>query len=226
MDIKIIERIKKCLALSRSANPHESARALHHAQVLMQKYGLNEDGIKIAEIQEGRVSAASKSLPEWHQCLIQTVASAFGCNVHITSFFWGNSEVVFLGTAERVEIAGYTYVVLRRNLQSARQKFISSLPSNCKRYTKTLRADRYCQGYVAALHEKIKPLELSDEEKNALNKYEEQNYHNFDVAEPARSAGKKHFNAEDVISGYKDGKTVELHLGVRGSTHRCQLPHY
>ena len=37
---KALDKIKKCLALSRSANEHEAAQALKHAQALMDKYGV------------------------------------------------------------------------------------------------------------------------------------------------------------------------------------------
>ncbi|UCU92660.1 DUF2786 domain-containing protein [Hydrogenophaga taeniospiralis] len=38
-----LKKIKKCLALSRSANEHEAAAALRHAQKLMQAFSLAEE---------------------------------------------------------------------------------------------------------------------------------------------------------------------------------------
>ena len=38
----IIGKIKKCLSLSQSDNPHEAASALRQAQALMRKHGLDE----------------------------------------------------------------------------------------------------------------------------------------------------------------------------------------
>ncbi|MFC0020178.1 DUF2786 domain-containing protein [Neisseria gonorrhoeae] len=35
---KVLDKIKKCLALGRSANEHEAAQALRQAQALMEKY--------------------------------------------------------------------------------------------------------------------------------------------------------------------------------------------
>ena len=39
----VIEKIKKCLALSKSANQHEAATALRQAQSLMEKYNIDAD---------------------------------------------------------------------------------------------------------------------------------------------------------------------------------------
>lgn len=39
----IIDKISKCLALSKSANEHEAAIALRQAQALMQKYKISEN---------------------------------------------------------------------------------------------------------------------------------------------------------------------------------------
>lgn len=38
---KVLDKIKKCLALSQSANEHEAAQALKQAQALMEKYEVN-----------------------------------------------------------------------------------------------------------------------------------------------------------------------------------------
>lgn len=48
----IIDKISKCLALSKSANEHEAAIALRQAQALMQKYKISEKQILISDIKE------------------------------------------------------------------------------------------------------------------------------------------------------------------------------
>ena len=46
----IIGKIKKCLSLSQSDNPHEAASALRQAQALMRKHGLDEVAMANAEV--------------------------------------------------------------------------------------------------------------------------------------------------------------------------------
>lgn len=43
-----IEKIRKCLALAKSANEHEAAAALRQAQALMRKYGVEDGDILMA----------------------------------------------------------------------------------------------------------------------------------------------------------------------------------
>ena len=60
---KALEKIKKCLALSRSANENEAAQALKHAQALMAQYGLNQADVDLSEIGEvGRDAGKSAQL--------------------------------------------------------------------------------------------------------------------------------------------------------------------
>ena len=49
---KILDKIKKCLALSKSANEHEAAQALKQAQALMEKYEVNAVDIALSEVSE------------------------------------------------------------------------------------------------------------------------------------------------------------------------------
>ena len=55
----IIGKIKKCLSLSQSDNPHEAASALRQAQALMRKHGLDEVAMANAEVGEAFVDATS-----------------------------------------------------------------------------------------------------------------------------------------------------------------------
>ena len=66
---KVLDKIKKCLALGESANEHEAAQAIRQAQMLMKKYGISEIDIELSAVNEKGVACAS-SLPTWHQVLI------------------------------------------------------------------------------------------------------------------------------------------------------------
>lgn len=60
---KIIDKIKKCLALSRSANEHEAEAALRQARKLMEAHGVTDLDIEAAEAQERRRKAGAKTKP-------------------------------------------------------------------------------------------------------------------------------------------------------------------
>ena len=48
----ILEKIKKCLALSKSANEHEAAQAMKQAQALMKKYEVDAVDVALSEVSE------------------------------------------------------------------------------------------------------------------------------------------------------------------------------
>lgn len=49
---KIISKIKKCLALAKSNNPHEAAAALRQARKMMTQYQINEADVLLSDIGE------------------------------------------------------------------------------------------------------------------------------------------------------------------------------
>jgi len=56
---KIIHKIRKCLALSKSANEHESAIALRQAQKLMLEHGISDNEIQAHEANERNIRASA-----------------------------------------------------------------------------------------------------------------------------------------------------------------------
>lgn len=52
IDPKTLSKIKKCLALSSSDNPHEAAAAMRQAKALMDKHGVSANHITMSEIGE------------------------------------------------------------------------------------------------------------------------------------------------------------------------------
>lgn len=49
---KVLDKIKKCLALGKSANEHEAAQALKQAQALMPKYEISDADVALSDIGE------------------------------------------------------------------------------------------------------------------------------------------------------------------------------
>lgn len=60
---KVLEKIKKCLALSKSANEHEAAQALKQMQALMREYGISDADVALSDIKQ-------------HACTDKTAKSA------------------------------------------------------------------------------------------------------------------------------------------------------
>ena len=73
---KAIEKIKKCLALAKSANENEAAIALRQAQALMREFQIDPDLLDIAEASCD--SKATKTPQAWEASLVLLIASRSG----------------------------------------------------------------------------------------------------------------------------------------------------
>lgn len=116
---RILEKVKKCLALSASDNAGESEAALRQARKLMEKYGITEGQVKLSgvqAVQAGKFPAAKDRASR----LFAIVAVAFSCQA-----LRNNKEGVFefIGRGADPEIAAYTWQVLWRRLEMERTAF-------------------------------------------------------------------------------------------------------
>jgi hypothetical protein len=79
---KIMDKIRKCLALSQSANEHEAAAALRQAKKLMEAHNISAEDVKAAEVSEARVKAGACRNPvAWEGNLALTTGAVFNCTV-------------------------------------------------------------------------------------------------------------------------------------------------
>lgn len=148
---KALDKIKKCLRLATSANPHEAAAAMRQAQALMKQYGIGQADVNMADVMECAAVAGSKKTPaRWEALLARTVAKAYACKV---IFIGGIGRWNFIG--EMAEVAGYTMTVLLRQVRQARRDFSATRLKNCKVTTKVRRADVFCEAWVHAVHEQV-----------------------------------------------------------------------
>ena len=176
-----LEKIKKCLALSRSANEHEAAQALKHAQALMAKYGLTGWDVELAEVSE-QYGKAPKSAPSWHWRLVHLCGSAFGCDRWHAADHSGG-RFVFCGINGRPELAAYAYEVLLRQLKTARREYIKTTLSHVRiSRNKTARADLFCAGWVSKVADTVQAFAQTKAETELLERYRTEKYGEFGKA--------------------------------------------
>ena len=148
---KALEKIKKCLRLATSANPHEAAAAMRQAQALMKEHGVGQADVDMSGVEVSTAVAGSKVTPaKWVSQLSQTVAKAYACKVLFAS---GIGRWNFVG--EIAEVASYTMTVLLRQIRQARRDFILTTLKRCKPATKIKRADVFCEAWVSAVYEQV-----------------------------------------------------------------------
>lgn len=110
---RLIERIKKLLALAESSNPNEAENAMLQAQRLMAEHGIRQNEVagsveKRAEnITETRTDIGCKKCG-WKVSLADVIASNFRCEaltVAPNRAFRHERRIVFIGEEADVEIA-------------------------------------------------------------------------------------------------------------------------
>jgi hypothetical protein len=171
---KVLDRIRKCLALAGSNEPHEAAAALRQAKALMEKYGISDLEASLADIGELECKSSGKTaVPVWEAALAKSVGEALGCRVmHRTGSVAGqsyvrpslsaqwyysrtyrkNGRLFFIGADPRPEIARYAFEILRRQLRKARGEYRHRVGGNAKR------VEAFVLGWVFAVQDKVKAL--------------------------------------------------------------------
>lgn len=131
---KILDKIRKCFALSKSSNSHEAAQALKHAYALARKYNIEniEELCKITS--SNKVMAAStKKLPVYLQRLASLIMNTFNVRGILSTKYKkcvdyikpDYTEIEFYGIESDVIIAEYAWNILRRMLVNARKEYLN-----------------------------------------------------------------------------------------------------
>ena len=218
-----IEKIRKCLALAKSSEPHEAAAAMRQAQALIKQFGVENPELLAAAVSEDWAkSGASKTPTRYEVVLASTVASAFGCDLVFSrqlnkSGFAIDGGYSFIGIAPSPEVAVYTYTVLRRQLLKARAEYIKSA---LKRYSKNkiAAADLFCEGWIVAVRRLIAAVAPSAEQARAIDAYMRINHATLGTVAPREAAGGKSVSAMNhKSSGYMEGQHARLDRGVTGA---------
>jgi hypothetical protein len=225
---KIIDKIKKCLALSASSNEHEAEAALRQARKLMEAHGITDLEMQAAQASERRQQAGAQVTPSnWETGLSSRIARAFGCTV----FYYPGSyapyarraDWVFVGCGAAPEIGGYAFEVLQRQCKRAREQHIKTKLKRCRTATKTRRADLFCEGWVVAVAGKIEAFAGSDQQSDAIDAYLATHYPRLSNLTPRdRNDGRnlRDHEYDDLIAGKNAGRNAELNRGVGGEQQR------
>ena len=223
---KVISKIKKLLALSKSTNANESATALEMAQRLIKEYEISYDLVSDIEITENKIETHSgKKPPYFEMILVGNIADAFGCEAaygylrHREDWtpVYGHT---FVGVSHRAEVASYMADVLLRKLKKARTEYVKSLSRVRIRKNKTKRADDFCIGWVMSVSSKLSDFTNTEAEKSALSNFIEKLNWRDDLQTIKR--GEIDY-AKDFQKGSLAGDDIELHHGVKGKANSTLL---
>jgi len=221
-----LEKIMKCLRLSKSANEHEAAAALRQAQKLMELHRLNETDLLAAGVSESEIKAGARFKPvAWESGLATLTAKAFGCQV-IFSNGWKSGSWKFIGVAANPEVAKYAFTVLLRQVKKGRVDFVKR---ECKRLvpsSRTRRADLFCDAWVNAVSDKLIAFAGQEGDSAAVDAYLLKTYPQLSKFTPRdrnedRSLRNKDWDA--VAAGRNAGRNADLHRGVNGQADQKRI---
>lgn len=218
---RIIDKIRKCLALASSSNEHEAAAALRQARKLMDSHAIDDQDILAAQAGEANArSTATKHPPAWEASLASLVSSAFGCGVLFTSGYWSRRATwTFIGCGAASEIARYAFTILLRQVKTARQEHIRTRLKRCKPETKTRRGDLFCEGWIRGIRRQVGEFAGCPEQHNAVTAYIATRYPELGSLQPRdRNDGRRlpDHEVNDFRSGADASRNTQLYQGVGG----------
>ncbi len=223
---RILEKIKKCLALAKSGNQNEAETALRQARALMDKHRLSMDQVSASNCTEERVGAGVKREPPyWMISLAHVCAVAFGCTC-----MWGKSfrrslelewDVGFIGVDQAPSLSAYAYQVLLRQLQKARREFVAT-QKRVKLSTKRRRGDEFANAWISAVYTKVQEFAGADEEEcKAIEAYKSEKYPNAKMTPvAARKTHARDYDAQ--LAGHYAGRAAQIQKPL-GADQRQQL---
>lgn len=132
---KVIDKIKKCMALGKSSNANEAAAALRQAQKMMNAHGLSEDDIEGSNYKNETVECpiqANKKTPVHLSKFVGIIMKAFQVkavietNVRVSD---ASYRIRYFGPNHRVTMAAYAHVVIFRGMEAAWRDHLKADPS-------------------------------------------------------------------------------------------------
>lgn len=208
---KLLSRLKKCMALSASPEPHEAAAAMRHAQALMKELGITEDDLEALEIHD----AVIKTREGFGACrvmshLVSMVMTAFGVEA-VNERNPGSANrlnVRYVGPRDRVVMAEYAHRVVWRAVTAAWEAHLEAKP-----YIKGQagRRQSFCIGWLSEVRAKVQELAPTASESSAMRKWMDQKYGG---ALKTVEHKQKSLNASDYYAGKDAAGDFQLHRPV------------
>lgn len=225
---KILDKIKKCLALSASSNEHEAEAALRQARKLMEAHGITELDVQAAEAEAHRAAAGAKRRPaNWETVLASRVADAFGCRIIFESGYFSKSgQWCFIGCGAASEVAHYAFTVLHRQAKRAREEHIKTRLQRCKTVTKTRRADLFSRGWVRAVTGTIAAFAGTEQQEAAIEAYVAKHFPQLKPLQSRdRNDGRRLRDHEynDYAAGRSSGQDASLNRAMAGAEQQLAL---
>lgn len=221
---RILEKVKKCLARSKSDNPNEAEIALRMARKLMDQHQLDLQDVHASEACESVIDAETrKEPPVWKTRLAMVCGEAFGCEI-IISEGWHGWRFKVIGVDSAPDLTVYAYEVLLRQLQHARKTYLET-QQRCKLATKRRRADVFANGWIDAVYRMVADFSGTDDEHaEILKAYMAKKYPDLKTS-PLKRRKAKAKDEDAAWAGRDAGRSARLNHGVATGSRPQALEH-
>jgi hypothetical protein len=209
---KLIDKIKKLLALSKSPNEAEAELAAQRAHEILTKYKLSMDDVEEKEIREGNV-ITGRSLKKWRHILIDNIAKYYYCQCLQYEGDSGYYRIVFIGQKHNIIICKSMYDYLEKSIL----RECRNIHKNAKyKYRETFKL-----GMVLRISERLKEFsKITNTDERALviteNKLIEKYLENKEVYTQKIDYDLENINA--YMKGKMAGNKVSLNGQVKNNT--------
>lgn len=215
----VLARLRKCLAMSKSANEHEAANALEMVRRIMEEHRLTESDVELSEVNEAAARGSRTQQPtKWEAFLCASVRRALGVEVFIDQ----NLDRRYVGRGAAPEIASYAFVVLYRQLKRARTDYIKTSLKRCGPASKRRRADAFCEGWAQAVLLKIIRIAPEAEPDELVGRYLAERHPGLvEINNRGAQLGRR--SRDDFWRGWDEGREAQLQGGVGANAQPLQL---
>lgn len=214
-----LRRVRSCLRLAASSNPHEAAAALRQAKVLMAQYGIGHTEAMNVDEAEAPTRARGAEVPTSILLLATICSRGFGARyVHVQMD--GRTVLRFYGIDGVADIAAYAFTVLRRQMDADRLKHVSRVR---KRVNREARGENFALAWVYAIKENFPAVAPSEAHVALLEETMRLRYPTATKSTGGRDlTSRKKVGSQllesDWVAGYRKGRDARLHAGVTGSS--------
>ena len=219
VDEKVLNKIKKALALANAESDHESHTAMLLAQQMLAKYGLEVEDIEdlddiqgpansTKEVMEMYASKATK-LQWWQKDLSGIIARNFRCYN-----YWrtrnGKSRIVFLGIKEDTQIAREVFQYAQASIEYLSIRYLDN--EGIVDYSeRTRKRNDYIQGFLSGLSARFREQVETNEWGLILVKDDAvvERHDKMKFNKDPGSSASRGWDSDAIDAGYQDGKSMD-----------------
>lgn len=214
-----LRKVRTCLRLAASSNPHEAAAALRQAKALMAQFGIGHAEAMNVDEAEAPTRARGAEVPTSILMLALICSRGFGARyVHVQ--LDGRTVLRFYGVDGVADVAAYAFTVLRRQMDADRLKHVSRVR---KRANREARGENFALAWVYAIKENFPAVTPSEAHTALLEETIRLRYPTATKGSSGRDLTSRRkvgsqLTESDWVAGYCKGRDARLHTGVTGST--------